>query len=92
MINAREAYEKTSEIYDLITKEKFEEFKEEADKCITKAISLGRWSCYIPCDGRVRDLASQWLKNYGYLIDIDLIVVENDSIYVNWADAEKLSS
>ena len=87
MIDAREAYKKTSEICDSIIREKFEEFKEEADKSIAKAISNGRWSCYIPCDSRVRDLVSQWLKNYGYLIDVDLIVIESDSIYVNWGDA-----
>ena len=82
MIDAREAYKKTSEAYDSIAKEKFEEFKKEADKAIDKAISLGRWSCYIPCDDRARGLAYQWLTNYGYQTEAGV-----EGIYANWRDA-----
>ena len=87
MIDASEAYIRASEVYDLITKEKFEEFKKEADEAIAKAISNGYLSCYILCDRRARWSAYQWLKTYGYHVDGDLMVLDDDSIYVSWRDA-----
>lgn len=87
MITASEAYKRTSEICDLITKEKLEEFKKEADEAIAKAISLGYWICSIPCDVRAKTLAYYWLKAYGYQVRFDF-----DSIVVDWSECKPRES
>lgn len=83
IIDAKEAYKRTSEAYDLIAQEKFEDFKKEADKCITNAINFGRWNCCIPCNIRAKDLACGWLKSYGYKVSFDF-----DCVSVDWGECE----
>ena len=83
MIDASEAYKKSSESYDFIANIEFKVFKTRADKAIAEAISSGHWYCSIPCGFRARTLACQWLENYGYKVKFDF-----DSIFVDWSECE----
>ena len=83
MIDASEAYKRTSEVNDLMAQKEFEKFIKEADKCITSAIDSGYWSCYILCDPKARTLACRWLENHGYQVRFGF-----EGVFVCWDECE----